>query len=211
MHLQIIVGSVRDGRVSLPVAEWARDEACARTDFSVELVDLKGWNLPMFALGRPPRLGGYEDAVQRRWAQSVARADAFLFVAPEFNHSFTPALKNALDYIYAEWNHKPAAFISYGQSLGSRAIDQLSLVLLELRMVPLAQAVQLRDVHSWIKEGRFVADLQDHSRLHRVLDELAWWAAALKTTREKLSEQLAHEDRSVGYVGQIAGDVNAAH
>jgi NAD(P)H-dependent FMN reductase len=80
------VGSIREGRASLPVAEWARDEAARRSDFTVELVDLKTWNLPLFALGKPPILGGYEDETQRRWAQSVNRADAFVFVTPEYNH-----------------------------------------------------------------------------------------------------------------------------
>jgi NAD(P)H-dependent FMN reductase len=183
MHLQIIVGSIREGRASLPVAEWARDAAATRPDCTVELVDLKSWNLPMFALGKPPILGGYEDPLQCRWAANVDRADAFLFVAPEYNHSFTPVLKNALDYLYAEWNRKPAAFISYGQSLGARAIEQLALVLLELRMVPLTQAVQLREVYSRVRDGHFAADAADAKRLHAVLDDLSWWAAALKNAR----------------------------
>jgi NAD(P)H-dependent FMN reductase len=211
MHLQIIVGSVREGRVSLPVAEWARQEASARNDFTVELVDLKTWNLPMFALRKPPILGGYEDETQRRWARNVSRADAFLFITPEYNHSFTPALKNALDYLYGEWNRKPAAFISFGQALGARAIEQLSLVLLELRMVPLAQAIQLRDVHSRIKNDRFVADPQDATRLHRALDELAWWTTALKSARETPAQRSSRENQSNPHVGERGGYANATH
>jgi NAD(P)H-dependent FMN reductase len=202
---------IREGRASLPIAEWARDAAATRRDFTVELVDLKTWNLPIFALGKPPILGGYEDSLQRRWAASVARADAFLFVAPEYNHSFTPVLKNALDYLNAEWNRKPAAFISYGHSLGARAIEQLALVLLELRMVPITQAVQLRDVYSRVREGYFAADAAEAKRLHAVLDDLSWWAAALKRARSGGRDDARSESRAPsGCIGAIGGENHAA-
>src|SRR2546430_10705695 len=102
MHIQIITGSVREGRKAKPVADWVYRQTAARKDCTVELVDLKEWNLPMFHFAKPPILGAYEDAVQRRWAEKIAQADGFLFVSPEYNHGYSSALKNALDYLYAE-------------------------------------------------------------------------------------------------------------
>jgi NAD(P)H-dependent FMN reductase len=143
MHIQIIVGSVREGRRAKPVADWAYQHAATRTDCSVELVDLKDWKLPLFSIGKPPILGEYEDALQQRWAQKVAQADGYLFVSPEYNHGYTPALKNALDYLYAEWVRKPASFVTYGGVSGARGVEQLRLVLVELQMAPLRDALHI--------------------------------------------------------------------
>jgi NAD(P)H-dependent FMN reductase len=113
-------------------------QAASRADCSVELVDLKDWDLPLFSIGRPPILGAYEDALQQRWAQKVAQADGYLFISPEYNHGYTPVLKNALDYLYAEWVRKPASFVTYGGVSGARGVEQLRLVLIELQMATCA-------------------------------------------------------------------------
>jgi NAD(P)H-dependent FMN reductase len=184
MHIQIIIGSIRQGRRAKPVGDWAYQMAVLRQDLSVELVDLKDWDLPMFDLPKPPILGGYEDPLQKRWADKIAEGDGYLFVSPEYNHGYTSVLKNALDYIFGEWGRKPASFISYGGALGARAIEQLRLVLIELRMAPLADALHISDIRSKFKDERFEGDARDAKQLTKVLDELVWWGNALKGGRQ---------------------------
>ena len=183
MHLQIILGSVRESRRSAAIAQWAFDQASKRDGLTVELVDLKTWALPMFALAKFPSEGDYDDPLQRRWAETVARADGYVFVSPEYNHGYTSALKNALDYLYAEWNRKPASFVSFGNAEGARGVEQLRLVCVELEMAPLPTAVHLRDAEARVKDGVFAADPRENRRFGVMLDEWAWWASALAKAR----------------------------
>lgn len=123
-RLNIVVGSTRPGRVGLPVATWMRDRARKEGSFDAKLVDLADIALPLYDEPRHPRLKQYEHAHTRAWSESVGSADAFVFVTPEYNYGPSPALLNALDYVYAEWNYKPAAFVSYGGvSGGIRAVQ----------------------------------------------------------------------------------------
>jgi NAD(P)H-dependent FMN reductase len=183
VHIQIIVGSVREGRRAKPVADWVYKQATSRTDCSVELVDLKDWGLPLFSFGRPPILGEYENELQQRWAQKVAQGDGYLFVSPEYNHGYTPALKNALDYLYAEWVRKPASFVTYGGVSGARGIEQLRLVLIELQMAPLRDALHISGIPNKLNDGVFVGDSKDETQLNAVLEQLLWWTRALRTAR----------------------------
>ncbi len=183
MHLQIILGSIRTGRRSEPVAQWAFERASNRDGVTVELIDLKTWNLPMFDLAKFPSQGGYEDPLQQRWAETIARGDGYLFVSPEYNHGYTAALKNALDYLYAEWNRKPASFVSFGNAEGARGIEQLRLVLVELEMAPLPTAVHLRSVADKIRDGVFTADPREDQRFDVMFEELTWWMRALRAAR----------------------------
>lgn len=183
MHLQVIVGSVREGRTSIGVGRWALVQVQQRGDVTVELVDLKDWNLPMMDFRKPPAMGVYEDDLQKKWAEKIAQADGYIFVSPEYNHGYTAALKNALDYIFAEWNRKPATFISFGNAGGARGIEQLRLVLVELQMAPLAKALHLFDVGAKRKDGEFKGDEKDAARFAAVLDDLIWWTAALSAAR----------------------------
>ncbi|KEA64679.1 putative reductase [Marinobacterium lacunae] len=184
MHLQIIIGSVRQGRVAKPVADWAFTQAKQRSDMTVELVDLKNWPLPMFNLPKSPSAGEYEDEQQQRWGKSVERADAFLFICPEYNHGYPAVLKNALDYVYAEWGRKPASVISYGGAMGARAVEQLRQVLVTLQMAPLSSAVHIAAVRSKLENGTFTGDERDDAQLEKTLDELAWWGNALYWARK---------------------------
>jgi NAD(P)H-dependent FMN reductase len=183
LHLQVILGSVREGRRSAPVAQWAVERAARQSGVTVELIDLKTWNLPIFSLARFPSQGGYEDPLQQRWAETVARADGYLFVVSEYNHGITAALKNALDYLYAEWNRKPASFIAFGNAEGARAVQQLKLVLNELEIAPLPTAVHLRDVAKKIVDGVFAPDPADDKRFGVMMDEWRWWTDALRAAR----------------------------
>lgn len=182
LHIQIIVGTTREGRASRPVADWVAAVAARREDMTVELVDLKDWPLPLFDLPVAPRFGNYTNELQRKWAASVANADGFIFIVPEYNHGYPAALKNAIDYLDAEWRRKPAAFVGLGNVFGARAIEQLSLVLIELRMVPLAQTIRL-DTRSNLVDGIYRGVATDENALALMLDELSWWASVLADAR----------------------------
>jgi len=184
--VQIIVGSTRPGRVGPSVAEWIAAAARAHGQFDVEVVDLAEVNLPMFNEPRHPRLGEYEHQHTKDWSAIIDRADAFIFVVPEYNYGFNAATKNAIDYLNHEWRYKPVGFASYGGvAAGTRAVQQLKQVMTTLKMVPLFEAVNIPFVQQFLNEDR---------RLHpnevmteaatAMLDELARLASALRRLRE---------------------------
>jgi NAD(P)H-dependent FMN reductase len=183
LKIQIVVGSVREGCVSLPVACWVHASAREQGGLKAELVDLADWPLPMFALATPPAMGGYKDPLQQRWAAKVGEADGYILVSPEYNHGTSAVLKNALDYLYAEWNRKPVAFVSFGNTGGARAVEQLRAIAVELRMAPLGEAVHLFGVGAKLRDGRFEADAKDKKQLAHLFDSLTWWGEALQTAR----------------------------
>jgi NAD(P)H-dependent FMN reductase len=153
--------------------------------FTSELVDLAAFNLPVYDEPRHPVLQQYEHDHTRRWAASVAAADAFVFVAPEYNHGPTPALLNALNSVYKEWNYKPAAFVSYGGvSGGIRAVQMTKPTLNTLKMVPLVEGVMIPTVARHLDENRqFKPEAIHVQSAFTMLDELLRWAEALKPMR----------------------------
>ena len=182
--LGVVVASVREGRVGLPIAEWFVERARQHAGFDIELLDLKIINLPMFAERTHPRLQQYESEQQKAWSATVARFDAFVFVTPEYNYSTAPALLNALDYLSAEWAYKPVGFVSYGGiSGGLRAVQMTKQTVTALRMMPIAEAVSIPFVAKLVEDGAFThTDVHDKSAA-AMLDELVRWAAALATLR----------------------------
>ena len=112
--LLIIISSTRPGRIGLPVANWFLEQAAAHGGFELELVDLYELDLPLLDEPNHPRLRQYTKEHTRAWSETVDGADAVVFVTAEYNHSFTAALKNAIDYLHNEWRHKPLGFVSYG-------------------------------------------------------------------------------------------------
>lgn len=185
--IQIIIGSIRDGRASGPVAHWVAAQARRRDDMDVEVIDLKEWDLPMFALGRPPAMGDYADSRQIAFAEKIGEADGYLFVSPEYNHGYSPVLKNAIDYIYDEWHRKPASYVSFGNTGGARAVEQLRLVCVELEMAPLKRALHLFGVSGRIDGTSFAAEDREVQGLDTCLDELCWWSRALRAARHEAS------------------------
>ena len=137
----------------------------------------------MFALATSPAMGDYIDPLQQRWAAKAGEADGYIFVSPEYNHGPSAALKNALDYLYAEWNRKPAAFVSFGNAGGARAVEQLRSIAVELEMAPLGDAVHLYGVRDKLRGGQFEADAKDKKQLAQLFDSLLWWGKALRTAR----------------------------
>lgn len=180
----IILGSIREGRIAEPVGDWVHDAAKARPDLATEIVDMKDWNLPFYAFAKPPAAGGYTDPLQIKWAEKIASADGYILICPEYNHGPPAVLKNALDFVYAEWNRKPCTFVGYGGNGGARSIEQLRLVTSELQMAPLEGSVHIMGVWGKVKDGVFTPDDRDTRWINHLFDELSWWGNALKAARD---------------------------
>ena len=185
-HILGILGSTRQGRRGEKVANWFGEIASARDDIAYEPVDLRDWDLGFFDEPKVPSQGDYANEGQRRWAEKVGGADGFVWISPEYNHGYPPPLKNAIDFLYAEWNRKPMAVVSYGGSAGGlRAAEQLRLVSIEVQMVPVRSAVSIpRAYSSFDDDGRLTRDpeYQEKSAAD-LLDQLAWWARVLRDAR----------------------------
>lgn len=185
LKIIVIVGSVRKGRMALPVAHWVMEQVREHPALACELVDLLDWDLPFFPHARPPAAGNYEDPLQLRWAEKIAGADGYILIAPEYNHSPSAVLKNALDTVFAEWGRKPVAFVGYGGAGGSRSVEQLRLTSIALEMAPLNNAVHLIRPGAKRSGDRFEGDEYDVKALGKLFDELEWWGNALRAARER--------------------------
>ncbi|WP_258868161.1 NADPH-dependent FMN reductase [Alkalilimnicola ehrlichii] len=141
LNIGIILGSTRPGRNGEAVARWTFDLAKQRTDAEFELVDIKDFNLPLLDEPVPPSLGQYSNEHTKVWSRKIDAFDAFVFVTPEYNHGTSGALKNAIDYLYREWNNKAAGFVSYGSAGGTRAVEHLRLVMAELQIADVRSQV----------------------------------------------------------------------
>ena len=185
-RLGVVIASVREGRVGRPVADWFIERARAHGHFEIDEVDLKVVNLPIFAEPNHPRLRKYESDHQKTWSARIGSLDAFVFVMPEYNYSTAPALTNAIDYLFFEWNYKPVGLVSYGGiSGGLRAAQMVKLTAGGVKMVVIAEAVSIPFVGQVIdkESGTFKAtDAQDKSAA-TMLDELARWTTALANLR----------------------------
>lgn len=189
LNIKIILGSVRDGRFGDKPAEWIKEIAKQREEFSVELLDLKDYQLPMFHEAVSPANveGKYEKEEANRWAEKIAEADGFIVVTPEYNHGYPASLKNNIDYLYKEWNGKPICFVSYGSTGGARVIQQLREVSIELQMAPIRNSVHimspwfLTEADGTLKSG--VLDTYVKSA-ENMLTQFTWWVKALKNARE---------------------------
>ena len=182
----IILGSTRQGRFADRPARWLLELAARRTDLAPELVDLRDYPLPFFDEPKSPLRAPSQHPVAVEWGRKIASLDAFIFVHGEYNHSIPAALKNALDYLYAEWNRKPASYVSYGNAGGARGIEQLRLMLVELQVAPIRSAVHLArpEFIEMLMHGKSFADFPNLDQTaNAMLDDLAWWGRALRTAR----------------------------
>ncbi|MYZ49453.1 NADPH-dependent FMN reductase [Propylenella binzhouense] len=187
-RLAVIIGSIRPNRFADHPAAWIAEIARKRGDFDVEIVDLKDYPMPIFAEAVSPAYGPSEDPVARRWQSKIAEFDAYVILAAEYGRGPTGALKNALDYSFKEWNNKPVSFVGYGGVGGARAVEQLRLNAIELQMAPIRTAVhiQLPVYLAVAKEGKSLAEFDFlNQNAEDMLDQLAWWAGALKAARQE--------------------------
>lgn len=183
--LGVIVASTREGRGGLAVAQWFVEIAKRHAGFEVELIDLKAVALPMLEEPNHPRLQKYTSDSTKAWSATVAAMDAFVFVTPEYNHGSPPALVNALDHVYVEWNYKAAGFVSYGGiSGGLRSVQMTKPILNTLKMVPIVESVTLPFFTKLVDDtGVFTGGESAERSAAAMLDELARWTAALRTLR----------------------------
>ncbi|WP_066798709.1 NADPH-dependent FMN reductase [Sphingomonas soli] len=184
LNMLVILGSVREGRMAAPVGRWVMERGAARGDLNLELVDPAEWNLPFFPHPKPPAAGNYQDPLQIRWAQKIASADGYVLICPEYNHSGSAVLKNALDTVFAEWGRKPVGFVGYGSVGAARSIEQLRLTTIALEMAPINSSVHLIRPSAKRDGDRFNADSYDDKALAALFDDLAWWGRTLKAGRE---------------------------
>jgi NAD(P)H-dependent FMN reductase len=182
-RVAIIVGSTRPGRKALAVAEWVHGIAKKRTDATFEVVDIQTFNLPLHDEPVPPAMGKYEKPHTKAWAAAIAPFDAFVFVTPEYNHGPSGALKNALDFLYAEWINKAAGFVSYGSAGGTRAVEQLRQIVGELQIADVRAQVAL-SLHSDFEHYTVFKPAPHHEKsVAAMLDQVVAWGGALKTLR----------------------------
>lgn len=181
----IIVGSTRPGRKALDVAKWVEGIASQRSDAKFEIVDIADFNLPLLDEPIPPSQGKYGKPHTIAWASKIAEFDGFIFVTPEYNHSTSGALKNAIDFIYAEWNNKAAGFVGYGSMGGSRAIEHLRLIMAECQVATVRAQVMLSLFTDFENFTAFKPAEMHVGSLNAMLDQLVTWTAALKSARSE--------------------------
>lgn len=191
LKIKIILGSTRPNRFSDKPGRWVYEEAKKKDSVEAELLDLRDYPLPFFDEPMSPSMikdGAYSNEIARKWAAKIREADAFIIVTPEYNHSTSGVLKNAMDYIYAEWNNKPVGFVAYGGVGGARAVEHLRGVAVELQMAPIRNTVHipqhwnLLDENGELKAGA-LGPFQGSAAA--LLNQLLWWAEALKIAREQ--------------------------
>jgi len=187
--ISVIVGSTREGRFSEKPAKWIWNHLKRRDDVDVRLLDLRDYPMPFFdqpvspaTPGRPP----YDNVVVKRWTAAIALSDGFIFVTPEYNYGPPAVLKNAIDWVYPEWNRKAAGFVSYGSAVGARGVQQLRQTLIEVQLAPVRSSVHIPVATLWAhyKGGDVDAGLAELEASARALiDDLLWWTTALKAAR----------------------------
>ena len=183
--LHVIVCSTRPGRIGPSIGQWVHQAASRHGDFAPQLVDLADFDLPIYDEPNHPRTGKYEHEHTRRWSASVAAADAYAFVMPEYNFCPPPSFVNAVNYVYHEWTYKPAGIVSYGGiSGGLRAAQAAKSLLTSVRIMPLPESVPIPTASKLLDEDRrFLANELHEASLKLMLDELVKWSDALKALR----------------------------
>ena len=183
MKCGIILGSTRPGRRGEDAAKWVYELARRRTDAQFELVDISDFKLPLLDEPVPPSLGQYSKPHTQAWAGKIGSLDGFVFVTPEYNHGTSGALKNAIDYLFAEWNNKAAGFVSYGSAGGARAVENLRLVLAEVKVATIRNQVMLSLFTDFENYSVFKPAAIHEGEVSTMFDQLIAWAGALKTLR----------------------------
>lgn len=185
INIGIVIGSTRPGRRAAAVARWVEEIARERAGARYVLVDLTDAGLPFYDEPQPASKGAYVHEHTRRWSATIAPLDAFVIVTPEYNHGTSAALKNALDFLYAEWNDKAVGFVSYGSAGGARAVEQLRTVIAELRMADVREQVMLSTATDFDESGAPAPNPAKAEALGVMLDQLERWGSALAALRAR--------------------------
>jgi len=190
INIKVIAGSTREGRFSDKAATWIAEEIKKQPGVVVEVLDLRDYNMPFFNEPMSPgyKKEPYKNEAVKRFTEKIESGDAFVMVIPEYNHGTSGVLKNALDWVYQEWNNKPVAFVSYGGVGGARAVEQLRLTTIELQMAPIRNAIHIPgEQYFQLLFGKMevkdlFASLSNQSEA--MISQLLWWTNALKNARQ---------------------------
>jgi len=200
LKVAIIIGSTRPNRVGGDVAKWVFDLAQKRDDAQFELIDLKDINLPLLDEPMSPAMGQYQNEHTKEWGKKIEPFDAFIFVTPEYNHGTSAALKNALDFLYSEWNNKVAGFVGYGSANGARSVEHLRLICAELQMATVRSQVALNLMTDFENYTKFKPASFHESKVNEVIDQILMWGAAFREMRRPeevtMSESSSTQDEA---------------
>jgi NAD(P)H-dependent FMN reductase len=185
ISVAIIIGSTRPGRNGEAVAKWVFEIAQKRSDANYELVDLLDFNLPLLDEPVPASRNQYSKEHTKKWAEKIASFDAFVFITPEYNHSTSGALKNAIDYLYAEWNNKVAGFVGYGSAGGTRAVEHLRGIMAELQIADVREQVALSLITDFENYNEFKPAYFHEQKVNNMLDQVVKWGTALQILRSE--------------------------
>jgi len=183
LKIAIVFGSTRPGRNGEAVSRWIYEIAKSRVDAEYELVDIKDYSLPLLDEPIPPSMGQYSKEHTKIWSAKIDSFDAYVFVTPEYNHGIPGALKNAIDFLFKEWNNKVAGFVSYGSAGGVSAVEQLRLVMAEVKVATVRAQVQLSLYTDFENFSIFKPHHIHEKSINTLLDELVAWAGAMKSLR----------------------------
>lgn len=190
LKIAVIIGSTRPARFGDKPAKWIAAEAKKLEGVEVELLDLVDYPMPFFEepMGPSQLNKKYSNDVVKKWSAKIDAADAFIIVTPEYNHSTSGVLKNALDHLFPEWNNKPVGFVSYGGVAGARAVEHLRQICIELSMAPIRNAVHIQGTILFpILSGKAQWNAETEAHLKdnadKMLSQILWWAKALKAAR----------------------------
>ena len=192
LKIAIVTGSTRPGRNNEAVAHWVYRFAKERKQAEFDLVDIAGYNLPLLDEPLPPKFAQYSHDHTKTWSDRIAPFDAFIFVTPEYNASTSGALKNAIDYLFHEWNNKAAGFVSYGgPASGGRAVEHLRLIMAQVMVATVRAQVLLSLFTDFENFKTFKPTPQREKELHAMLDQLIAWGKSLKALRTETAEEAA--------------------
>src|SRR6202171_4309310 len=186
MTISVIVGSTRQNRFSEKPAQWIHQELQKRQGIEAPLLDLRDFPMPFFDQPLPPAMPGrppYENDVVKKWTAQIQASDGFVFGTPEYNYGTPAGRKNAIDWVYPEWNRKAAAFVSYESVMGARAVQQLRETAIEIQMAPIRSSVHIPPATLWahFRGGDVDKGLAELGKQANVMiDDLTWWTATLK-------------------------------
>jgi len=189
--ISVIIGSIRQGRFCEKPAHWIFDLLSKREGVEARLLDLRDYPMPFFDHPMPPGRPGrppYEHEVVQRWTAQIAASDGFIFVTPEYNYAPPAVLKNALDWVYQEWNRKAAACVSYGGAAGVRSVQILRQSMVELQLHPVRSSVHIPREVLWahFQGGDVAKGLAElNNSADATINDLLWWTEALRVARAK--------------------------
>ncbi len=189
LKVKVILGSTRQNRFSEKPGQWIERELKKNSEIEAEVLDLRDYPMPFFDEAEAPsyKTKPYSDPTVVKWTDKIADGDAFIIIAPEYNHGYPAVLKNALDYVYQEWNNKPVGFVTYGSAMGARSVEQLREVAVELQMAPIRNAIHMPyDVIIAVGKGESDETVfaPYAERATGLISQLLGWAKALKSMRQ---------------------------